>query len=226
MKRVMLFFIGIGTGGLLLYAFFLVALEPFAAAQTVTAVSSNSMEFPIYLSDGVCAVRLAAYDGPFLEDGTDDEMIGIAALELRNTSSQMIKEGKIVLYCTDRVLHFDFTSLPAGARMLVLEKDRNVYFRDVVLDCKFDVQQAPMPLDKGIDAQIKAPGYIYLANGSDKDYEGVRLHYKTYDSQSDMYVGGITYTAYAGSLKAGQSKSVTPYHVAHGHTQIVEISCE
>lgn len=226
MKRVMLFFIGIGTGSLLLYAFFIATLEPFAATQTVTAISRNSMEFPIYLSDALCAVRLAAYDGPFLEDGTDDEVIGIAALELKNTSSQMITEGRIVFYCADRVLYFDFTNLPAGGRLLVLEKYRSSFSRDIVWDCQFDMEQASVSLDDGIVAQIEAPGYIRLENRTDEPADGVRVHYKTYHAESDMYIGGITYTAYAGQMDAGQTKSVTPYHVASGYTQIVKVTCE
>lgn len=226
MRRFVLLLIGVVTGCLLLSAFFKVTLEPFVSAQTITSVSRQTVEFPIYLSDALCAVRLTAYDGPFLEDGTDDEVIGVAALELMNTSSQMIERGRIILRCADQVLHFDFTDLPAGERLLALEEYRCYYARDVVFDCEMDLRYAAEPSTDRLLARIETPGYICVENSSEKAYEGVKVHYKTYNEQSDMYIGGVTYTAYVGRMEAGSKISVTPYHVAKGYTQIVKITHE
>lgn len=225
MRRAILFLSGVFAGCFLLYVFFTVTLEPFAASQTVAVVTKGTQqEFPIALTETLCAVRLAAYDGPFLEDGTDEEVVGITALELVNSSSEMIGKGEVILYCTDRILLFDFTNLPAGESILVLERNRSLFGADTVTDVQVMICKDAAPADNTVVAWVEEPGSIRLENTADSTLADVRVFYKTYDAESKMYIGGITYSAIASELKAEEIRTIAPYHVAHGYTRIVKIS--
>lgn len=219
----MLFLTGAFAGCFLLYVFFAVTLEPFGA-QTVAVVTKGAQqEFPIALTQTLYAVRLASYDGPFLEDGTDDEVVGVAALELLNTSSQMIESGEVAVYFADRILHFAFTKLPAGERMLVLERDRCLFARDTIVDAYVNIREEVISADETVVAKVEAPGSLFLENTAESTLACVRAFYKTYDAESEMYIGGITYSVYASDLKAGERRAVTAYHVAYGYTRVVKV---
>ena len=64
-------------------------------------------------------------------------------------------------------------------------------------------------------------GQLEVTNRSSQDLPCVRLFYKFYMSDEDVYVGGITYTAKLVDLAAGESALVRPSHYAPGSSRII-----
>jgi hypothetical protein len=51
----------------------------------------------------------------------------------------------------------------------------------------------------------------------------VRVFYKQHEGASDLYVGGITYSAVIPDLQPGETRQITPYRYANGYSAVVAV---
>ena len=66
-------------------------VAPTAPPETV-AEQTGEISFPYAIPDtGLVIQKIAAYDGVFLEDGTDEEITGVAAMVLENTGETAVE---------------------------------------------------------------------------------------------------------------------------------------
>ena len=174
-----------------------------------------------YTSLVVC--KLISYDGPYLEDGSGENVMGMAALVLENTGTIGIEYARIVLMQNGQQLVFDATYIPPKSTVLVLEENKTAYSDAPVTQCRchtvipgvFDLAQRTV--------QIREEGMctLQVTNLTDEEMECVRVFYKHYNPEADMYVGGITYSAVIQNLKPGETRSITPYRYACGYALVV-----
>src|SRR5699024_2656987 len=72
-------------------------VAPTAPPETV-AEQTGEISFPYAIADtGLVIQKIAAYDGVFLEDGTDEEITGVAAMVLENTGETAVEYTRISL---------------------------------------------------------------------------------------------------------------------------------
>lgn len=64
---------------------------------------------------------------------------------------------------------------------------------------------------------------LTVTNLTGEDIACVRIFYKLYMQDEDVYVGGITYNARLVDLPAGGSQTVTPSHYAKGYSRVVMV---
>lgn len=158
---------------------------------------------------------LGGYDGLFLEDGSDTEVSGVLALQFTNNGSEVIQYAEYTFQIDGETLHFKLSNLPAGASAVVLEANQHAYDSAEVLKL-IDRVVATMPeltfasdqvliVDNGDDS-------LTLMNITDKTLPVVRVFYKFYYQDEDVFVGGITYTAKGLDIPAGGSVTIRPSH--------------
>ena len=200
------------------------------SAGTVTdggSVQQGEDVFFPYVIEGteLTVQNISSYDGIFLEDGSDGEVAGIAAMVVENTGDINVEYAAITISCNGEAMEFDVSDLPAGATAVVQEKNKTPYQNGTYTDCSAVV--AEMGDFEMSEDQVKVEetenGSLLVTNLTDEEIPCVRIFYKFYMEEEETYVGGITYTAKLTGLSAGASQTVTPSHYAAGSSRIMMV---
>lgn len=200
------------------------------SAGTVTdggSVQQGEDGFFPYVIEGteLTVQNISSYDGIFLEDGSDGEVTGVAAMVVENTGDTNVEYAAITISCNGETLEFDASDLPAGATVVVQEKNKTPYQSGTYTDCSAVV--AEMGDFEMSEDQVKVEetesGSLLVTNLTDEEIPCVRIFYKFYMADEETYVGGITYTAKLTDLSAGASQTVTPSHYAAGNSRIMMV---
>lgn len=168
---------------------------------------------------------LGEYEGPFLEDGTDAEMVGACAI-LENTSSSFIARAEVVLIQGGQELIFEATYLPPKSKILVIEKNESYFKPQTVDSCRCDLLtylETPAYDDR---VYVSGDGEcsMIITNLTQEPIEQVQIFYKQYAPEGETYLGGITYCANVTDLPPGESKRITPYHFLVERGRIVAVA--
>ncbi len=206
------------------------ATRPAPTEPTVIQVGGSQQgDLPQALQyTSLVARDLVGYDGPYLEDGSEEELIGVAALLLENTGSIGIEFAQIIVAQEGRELVFDATYIPPRSTVLVLEKNRRAFFRDPVesVRCRTLI---PGSFDWAKDSILTEPGEgfsLQVTNLTDRSFRFVRVFYKQFDGPEDLLIGGITFSAVIPDLAPGETRVITPYRYANGYSSIVAVVTE
>ena len=171
------------------------------------------------------ARNLLPYDGPKLWD-EEGELSGVASLELWNAGDTAIRYAEILVWQGQKAYTFTATYIPPGGRVVVLEKNRSPYTREGVTDVEYAVV---VPMEESEATVIVAEDDAFslrVRNETQELLSTVRVFYKQYDAQKDVYIGTMTYSAVIHDLRPGESKSLVPYGYVSGYTKVVAVVTE
>lgn len=189
--------------------------------------AAEGLELPFFISDTtLIARRLTAYDGPFLEDGWDREVVGVAALHVRNIGTQEVLNTCVIVQLGECILTFYGEHIPPGADVLLLEYTGKAYPEGKITACTGCQSTALTDLPEGILVAERAMGTLVVTNTTDKAFENMRLYYKAWLSPPDIYVGGIAYMTEIPVLQPGETKYLYPDHYACGYSKVVSITTD
>ncbi len=164
---------------------------------------------------GITIKTLAAgYDGAFIEDGSDEQVKNVLALQFVNTSDKDIQYAEYAFAVNGVPISFKVSDLPAGQSCVVLEASRHPYDKNEVLSLLSRVV-APVDMLPGSDKVlpvINDDNTITLMNTTSEELPVVRVFYKYFYEEENTFVGGITYTATAEKIPAGGSVTISPSH--------------
>ena len=168
--------------------------------------------------------RINGYSGMFIEDGSDKEVKNVAAIQVKNTSKQVVEYAQIELYNGDKKLVFEVSTLPANSSAVVMEKSKTTFDSSKNVTYGKSTVSYTDKLEKSSDIKYKVldNNGIEITNKSKKDIGCVRVFYK-YKSEEGYYVGGITYVAKVNNLKAGTSETIYPSHFATDGGQVMMV---
>ena len=229
MRRVFLLIFGLGGCAALLTLLCITVAAQYVRLQMSPVECSQQqiiqqISFPCRVEDtGLLAVRLASYDGPFLEDGSDEEVTGVAALVVENIGEDMVYEGAVILSQGGRFLVFEVMALPPGGCALVLEKDRCPYALADIDSCWGWVERGSGLMPQNLGVQQLGRASLLFSNLTEDTICEATVLFKSYDPVSGMYIGGIAYSVRVGELAPGEVRLVTPYHYASGYSKVVGI---
>ena len=169
------------------------------------------------------AQQISFYEGPFLEDGSDREVVDVAALHVYNAGQREIRNGCITLKTEFADYVFYGQHLPPGATVVLLEINARPYQKNVIYDCSgWQEFSDCTPLD-GITTTDKDNGTLIVTNTTEQILENLCVYYKSWLSPPDVYMGGITYSIAIPRLLPGQSEVLYPYHYATGYSKVVGV---
>ncbi|MDO4333193.1 MAG: hypothetical protein Q4C58_11015 [Eubacteriales bacterium] len=183
-----------------------------------------SLPYKIPGSDLVL-LRLAGYDGTYLEDGTDSDISNVAAILLQNTGTADVEYTSVSIGYDGGTLEFEASAIPRGASVIVQEKNKAGYKDQTYTSCKGTSalsESFEMSEDK-VSVEDNEDGSLRITNQSGKDIDCVRIMYKLYMEEEDTYVGGITYMSKVDDLKADESRTITPSHYDAGHSRVMMV---
>ncbi len=174
------------------------------------------------------AQALVYYDGPYWENGATEDVFGVAALLLQNTSTIGIEYARVQLTQDGQELIFDATYIPPKASVLILEENQAPFSDGPVTDCQcktvipgnFDMEQRQVEVnDNGLTG-------LSVTNLTEETLSRVRVYYKHYYAPEDLYQGGITYSVMLTELLPGETRMLRPYRYAAGYSKAVAVIVE
>lgn len=164
------------------------------------------------------------YSGAYVEDGSDEPVANVAALLIRNGSSQYLDLAQLTYDLDGREAIFTVTGLPAGASAWVLEANRLTADGDTKFTHKNTLTSFRTDAVNDLEGlELAFNGTMLKAtNTSDQPLKSVTVYYKTLHEDGN-FLGGITYMTTFGDLEPGQSAEKIAGHFQPDKSRIVRI---
>ncbi len=203
-----------------LAALFLIAWNTFPVQADT---KNEALQFP-FLIEGteLIAEYFVSYEGDYFEDKSGEFVLNGAALCVYNKGNTYIEFASVFMETYDGVYCFDGTCIPPQTKVVILEKYKAPYPKNPVY---FAAGRTTVATEESVlnELRINAVdmGKIEVINQSDRELENILLYYKRYDSQWDIYIGGVTYAVSAGKLQAGESAVLFPANYANGYSRVL-----
>ena len=205
-------------------------IPPQITTQDALAVSGQTIALPVAITGTkLIAQQMTAYDGLFLEDGSGQEVVGIAALVVYNAGDQEVLQAGITLQQkgdAEATLCFYGENIPPGKAVLLLERNRRSYSQEPFASCSGWQVSALENREPSTYLEIteKAMDTVVVTNITAETLQSICLYYKSWLSPPDIYIGGISYAIWIPSLQPGESVVLHPPYYAGGYTKIVSVS--
>lgn len=199
------------------------SLPPFQTQTTAPSVKKE-LEFPIVVKGSELIAEYAVrYEGPFLENEVQEPVSDVMSLMVYNPGSAFIGNTLLCLQQGERVLLFEISMLPPGSRVLVLEKNGQIYSEEVFSRCiclSLELMQEWETKDITVKEEN---GALVIENRSDRKVNGITLCYKQFDHKEGFYLGGYTDRANIGDLLPGESREIAPFRYVSGYSKVVAV---
>ena len=187
----------------------------------------NLLSEKMLLGEGIELQALSGYQGPYVEDGTDDIVSDVLAITVRNDGDKTVQYAHIILTQGETVYEFDVTTLPVGASAQLLELSRQPMpdntdgmTAQVTACAVFDTEPTMCEDVFQIETQDTA---ITITNNSGSDITGqIYVYYKI--AYGDLYMGGITYRVGTAGLKAGESTTCYAGHFSTDYSKLMFVT--
>lgn len=187
----------------------------------------NILNFPYSIPGSDLVIeKIFSYDGPFLEDGSDKEVTDVVAITLTNTGKDYAEYAEITFHRDDTQLKFVASALEPGGSMIVLEANGNAFSDGTYSNCVANIATAEeftLSQDR-VRVEEREEGGLTVTNLTQTDIPSIRIFYKFYKYDTNVYIGGITYTSKVTDLAAGGSCVVTPSHYLKGYSKIIKVA--
>lgn len=194
--------------------------ETFAPDQ----VTPNGFNLPLTIPGTTLQLKeISAYEGPFLEDGSGQEVVNIAALHVYNTGEREVRNACITLQLENDDYVFYGEHIPPGATVVLLEMHTAAYQKGSITDYSGWQETTEQEQLTGLHITDKDNGTLIVTNTSNQTLRNVCLYYKSWLSPPDVYMGGITYSVMIPLLAPGQTEMLCPDHYATGYSKVVSV---
>lgn len=197
--------------------------ETMPSVETSIPVDDNSQSD--FLGKGLYIEETGQYIGLYMEDGTDEEIMDVLMIVLKNENELPLQYAHIELEYPDFTAEFDATNIPSGETVVLLEKNRHVYPDEKFLNATlenvvFFSEQMNLHEDKvkitGTD------GAINVENLTDETLGEIYIYYK--NASSDLLYGGITYRGKVeAGLAPGKTYTVMARHYKPNICRVVDV---
>ena len=182
----------------------------------------------VELGDGLKIHYISDYAGIYMEDGSGDVVSDVMMLVLENIADQDLQLARISIEYSNFTAEFEVTNLPAGEKVVALEKNRHPKpaeeYRAIMAK---NIQFFPkkMSLQEERIRVTGVNGSLEVENISGEDITGdIWIYYK--HSASDLLYGGITYrVSVKGGLAAGEKIRVIAGHYMVDSCRILQVDC-
>lgn len=196
------------------------------AGTTETSMQLVQQEEPIVLTDGLQILHIGGYSGMYMEDGTNEVVSGVMMLILENTADRDLQLARISVEYGDFTAEFEITNLPAGEKLVALERNRHsaVAQEPGTIETKNVVFFVEPMDDRAENLEISGSnGLMTVKNISGEDITGdLCVYYK--NSASDLLYGGITYrVVIEGGVAAGETVQAFTGHYAPESSRIMSV---
>lgn len=203
-------------------------VEPSRDSEMDYELPTTERPDPMYISEELEIEEISSYVGIFMEDGSDEVVNGVMMLVLKNTGKQDLQLAQIQVIYEDFTAEFEASNVPAGERIVLLEKNRAampVGEPKAVETGHVIFFSEPMSLCEEQFEITGGNGYLDVKNISGEDISGlIRVFYK--NAGPDLLYGGITYMATVqDGIPAGETVRIMTSHYSESSSRILHVVC-
>ena len=169
--------------------------------------------------------KMEPYNGIFVEDGSNANIENVAMLLVKNNGDFPVEYAQIRVVCGQEELLFDVSALPAGEKLVVQERNgKAVSAGDAISASALVVQRANMEMSESkVQITDNSDNTLTVKNLTDETIPTVRIFYKYYMDDEELYVGGIAFTVRISRLGAGASVTIQPSHYTSQTSRVVMV---
>ena len=207
--------------------------EPIEGGSTVVIpgekdpeTGSTELQFPCQIPEYDLVIeKLDAYGGLFVEDGSNGQVENVAMLMIHNQGDVPIEYTQISVQVGQEQLLFHITALPAGEKMVVQEKSGKPMPEGTASAAKaLVVQGADMEMSEElVRVTDNGDNTLTVQNLTNKTIPTVRVFYKYYMEDENIFVGGIAFTLRITRLGPGAAVTVQPSHYNSATSRVVMV---
>lgn len=174
---------------------------------------------------GLTIHHLAPYSGMFVEDGTNANVKNVAMLLVSNDGDYPIEYASITVAYGGETLTFDISALPVGEKMVVQEKTGKAVPTGKAQKAEaLVVRRANMEMSRDkVQVIDNGDNTLTIQNMTQKMIPTVRVFYKYYMKDEDVFVGGIAFTVRITRLEANAAVTIQPSHFASETGRVVMV---
>lgn len=197
------------------------------ASVIIEPVEAPDIENKAFMNGIVTVEKVGRYAGVFVEDGSDEIVSDVFAITVVNNSEKMLQYAQVMITCGEESYIFDMSTIPAGARAQVLEKERkklpeSLAGAQTVLNTITEFQEEPSLYGDVFELSPEAYS-IEIKNISESNISGdIYVYYKT--KVGGLFMGGITYRAKVTDLSAGEEKNAYASHFYGDDSEILFVT--
>lgn len=223
MRRAMLLILGFGAGGMMLLALVWVIQTQSNGMETIAFLGYDTFYPRSVMGTDLLAVETIRYDGPFWEDGSNEEVSGVVGLVVENQGGLLVSSGAVIVEMGKERMVFELTFLPPGGKVLVLEKDRKLYSAQSPISC-YGWTREEYPENPGL-VSVESVGLnsISITNHTGCTVPGIEVRYKNYDPETGLFLGGITYCLQENDLMPREVRTLNPDWFTARKSRVVRI---
>lgn len=195
-----------------------------AGQQTLTqGTEPFAVNFPRPVSGCELELRsMTNYTGAYVEEGSNQQVTNVAMAHIVNIGSQPVEFALVQVAWGEEILQFRVSLLLPGESVLVQEAQMKAMPDAAVTQCSAEVAMlAETDWQQQLSVTDNGDGSLTVVNLTDRDLAQVRLFYKYYSQEQQLYVGGIAFSAKITELKAGAEVTVRPSHYIAGDSRII-----
>ena len=201
--------------------------QPVSTEENWELSSLSNQSFPIHLQNTTLLLeRVSAYDGPFLEDGSNREVMNIMALHVINTGNKPIIQAGISLQLDTDTYVFYGEYIPPGIPVVLLEHTAKPYRKDTIFSSSGWQKTAELQQLEGISVTESETGVLMITNYSTNTYCNLSIYHKSWLSPPGVYVGGIAHQTIIPELQPGQTVYIRPQYYAPGYSRLVYMTAD
>ena len=169
--------------------------------------------------------KMGPYSGIFVEDGSNANVENVAMLMVKNNSDFPVEYIQIRVLCGQEELLFDISALPAGERLVVQEKTGKTISEDQATSATaLVVRRADMEMSESkVQVVDNGDNTLTVKNLSNETIPTIRVFYKYYMEDGNLFIGGIAFTVRVSMLGAGASVEIQPSHYASRTSRVVMV---
>ena len=191
--------------------------------QTIP-VEIPTISFPYEIPNtGIVIKQVSSYSGYFIEDGSDREVSGITAIVLENNGGDLDFIG-IGIAQGERNLAFSGSQIPAGATVIIQEQTGAAFTNDPFYSATANITPGEFEQYDGlITVKKNKDGTFSVINVSEETFPVVKVYFKNYLPEEDVYVGGITYSVTLEDVDPDTEVEVTATHYDPEYTVFIDV---
>ena len=169
--------------------------------------------------------KMGPYSGIFVEDGSNANVKNVAMLMVKNNGDYPVEYIQIRVLCGQEELLFDVSALPAGERLVVQEKTGKTILAEKAISASaLVVRRADMEMSESkVQVVDNGDNTLTVKNLSNETIPTIRVFYKYYMEDENLFIGGIAFTVRVSMLGAGASVEIQPSHYASRTSRVVMI---
>ena len=197
-------------------------LPPFVEIPD-TDETQEGLQFPCQVPGYDLVIeKIAPYTGLYVEDGSNAQVAEVAMLLIRNQGAYAVEYTEITVEYQEKTLVFRISALPAGESMVVQENSGNAVPDSLPVKASaLVVQRSQMQIASEISVTDNGDNTLTIRNLTDETLPTVRVFYKYYMEEEDLFVGGIAFTLRITKLPGNGSVTVQPSHYVSETSRVV-----